>query len=93
MHSSQAKIILELSKKQTVCHDLQSSALLQSTFVLFSLQEAVENADIFSDVSMNDEEKDPNWTGDSDIPNSFESSNEEENNEAVEKLQIATTRK
>ena len=79
MHSSRAKIILELSKKQTLGHGLQSSALLQSTFALLSPQVAVEN----------DEERDPNWTGNSDIPNPFESSDEEESNEAVEKQQIA----
>ena len=89
MYSSRAKIILELSKKQTLGHGLQSSALLQSTFALLSPQVAVENADNFSDVSMDDEESDPNWTGDSDIPNPFESSDEEESNEAVENQQIA----
>ena len=89
MHSSRAKIILELSKKQTLGHGLQSSALLQSTFALLSHQVAVENTDNFSDVSMDDEEKDPNWTGDSDIPNPFELSDEKESNEAVEKQQIA----
>ena len=50
---------------------------------------AVENADKFSDVSMDDKERDPNWTGDSDIPNPFKSSDEEKSNEAVEKQQIA----
>ena len=50
---------------------------------------AVENADNFSDGSMDDEERDPNWTGDSDIPNPFESSDEEESDAAVEKQQIA----
>ena len=89
MHSSRAKIILELSKKQTLGHGLQSSALLLSTFALLSPQVAVENADNFSDVSMDDEERDPNWTGNSDIPNPFESSDEEESNEAVKKQQIA----
>ena len=54
-----------------------------------SPQVAVESADNFSDVSMDDEERDPNWTGDSDIPNPFESSDEEKSNEAVEKQQIA----
>ena len=82
--SSRAKIILELSKKQTLGHGLQSSALLQSTFALLSPQVAVENADNFGVVSMDDEERDPNWTSDSDIPNPFESSNEEESNEVVE---------
>ena len=89
MHSSRAKIVLELSEKQTLGHGLQSSAVLQSTFALLSPQVAVENADNFSDVSMTDEEGDSNWTGDSDITNPFESSNEEESNEAVEKQQIA----
>ena len=89
MHSSRAKIILELSKKQTLGHGLRSSALLQSIFVLLSPQVAVENADNFRDVSMDDEERDPNWTGDSNIPNPFESSDEEESNVAVEKQQIA----
>ena len=89
MHSSRAKIILELSKKQTLGHGLQSSALLQSTFALLSSQVAVENADNFSEVSMDDEEREPNWTGNSDITNPFESSDEEESNEAVEKQQIA----
>ena len=89
MHSSQAKIFLELSKKQTLGHGLRSSAPLQSTFALLSPQVPVENADNFSDVSMDDEERDPKWTGDSDIPNPFKSSDEEESNEAVEKQQIA----
>ena len=89
MHSSRAKIIFELSKKQTLGLGLQSSALLQSIFALLPPQVAVENADNFSDVSMDDEERDPNWTGDSDMPNPFESSDEEESNEAVEKQQIA----
>ena len=89
MHSSRAKIIFELSKKQTLVHGLQSSALLQSTFALLSPQVPVENADKFSNISMDDEERDPNWTDDSDIPNPFESSDEEESNEAVEKQKIA----
>ena len=38
---------------------------------------------------MDDEERDPNWTGNSDKPNPFESSDEEESNKAVEKQQIA----
>ena len=89
MQSSRAKIILKLSKKQTLGHGLHSSALLQSTFALLSPQVAVENADNFSDVSKDDEVRDPNWTGDRDIPNPFESSDKEESNEAVEKQQIA----
>ena len=89
MHSRIAKIILELSKKQILGHGLQSPAHLQSTFALLPPQVAVENADIFSDVSMDNEKRDPNWTGDNDIPNPVESSDEEESNEAVEKLQIA----
>ena len=46
-----------------------------------------------SNVSMDDEERDPNWTGDCDIPNPFKSSDKEESNEAVEKQQIAYDQK
>ena len=61
-YSSRAKIILELFKKQSLGHGLQSSTLLQSTFTVLAPQVAVEDADNFSDVSINDE-RDPNWTG------------------------------
>ena len=67
MHSSRTKIILKLSKTQTLGNGLQSSALLQSTFAVLSPQVAVENVDNFSDVSIHNEERDSNLTGDSDI--------------------------
>ena len=53
LHSSQAKTILELSKKQTLGHSLQSSALLQPTFAVFSPQVAINDVDNFSDVFNN----------------------------------------
>ena len=67
MHSSRTKIILKLSKTQTLGNGLQSSALLQSTFAVLSPQVAVENVDNFGDVSIHNEERDSNLTGDSDI--------------------------
>ena len=54
---------------------------------------AVENADNFSDVSMDDEERDSNWTGNRDIPNPLSQAMRKKAKKRFKSNKLRTTRK